>query len=179
MSTMLNLIWNVRALNFLAFVATAIAMLVAIFYFQGYLGLAPCPLCVFQRIGMMGAGAFFLVAAIHNPGKTGLRVYNGLGFLFTLFGGAIAARHIWIQSLPEDKVPACGPDLAYMLDAFPFTQMVTTVLQGSGECAEVQWSFIGLTIPGWVLVTFVLMGVYQLLQMWKGDFTARQQWASK
>mgnify|MGYP000004705575 CR=1 FL=1 len=168
---MLRSLWNIRAINFIAFASTIIALLVAIFYFQGYLGLTACPLCIFQRIGMLGAGAFFLLAAIQGPGQFGLRVYALIGLIPSLFGAGIAARHIWIQSLPADKVPACGPDLAYMMEAFPFQKMITTVLRGSGECAEVQWSLLGLSIPGWVLVVFAVMIIFQLLQLWKGDFT--------
>lgn len=155
----------------MAFSSTILALLVAIFYFQGYLGLTACPLCIFQRIGMLGAGFFFLLAAIHGPGKRGLRFYALLGLIPSLFGASIAARHVWLQGLPADEVPACGPDLAYMMEAFPFQKMITTVLRGSGECADIQWSLMGLTIPGWVLVVFIVIIAFQLLQLWKGDFT--------
>lgn len=168
---MLRSLWNVRALNLLAFASTVTALLVAIFYFQGHLGLTACPLCIFQRVGMLTAGLFFLLAGLHNPGKVGLRLYAFFGLLASTFGASVAGWHVWIQNLPADKVPACGPDLAYMMETLPFQTIVTTVLRGSGECAEVQWSLLGLTIPGWVFVVFVVMIVFQLLQIWKGDFT--------
>lgn len=166
-------IWNLRVLNLLAFISTIMAILIAIFYFQKYLGLTACPLCIFQRIGMLGAGLFFLIAGLHNPGQTGIRIYAFLGLIPSLFGAAIAGRHLMIQNMPADEVPACGPDLAYMMEAFPFQKMITTVLRGSGECADVQWSLLGLTIPGWVLVVFIFIIGFQLMQLWKGNFIRR------
>ena len=163
---------SLRVLNILVFVSTILALLIAIFYFQGYLGLTACPLCIFQRAGMLGAGLIFLIAGLHNPGKLGLRIYALLGLIPSVFGAAIAGRHIWIQSLPADQVPACGPDLAYMMEAFPFQQMISTVLRGSGECADIQWSLLGLSIPGWVLVVFAMIILFQLAQLIKGDFLA-------
>lgn len=160
---------SLRILNLFAFLSTVLGILIAIYYFQGYLGLTACPLCIFQRVGLIGAGLFFLLAAIHNPGSTGIRIYALLGLIPSLFGAGIAIRHIMIQNMPADEVPACGPDLAYMMEAFPFQKMITTVLRGSGECADIQWSLLGLTIPGWVLVTFIFVILFQLLQLWKGD----------
>jgi disulfide bond formation protein DsbB len=169
----LEKLWRIRTVNFAAFLIAAGAMLIALFYFQEYLQLAPCPLCVFQRVGMIGAGLMFLLLVIHNPGTVGLRIYNVLGLLASGFGAAIAIRHIWLQNLPEDQVPACGPDLAYMMEAFPFQKMITMVLRGSGECADAQWSLLGLSIPGWTLVVFVILILLQLAQIWKGDFTRK------
>jgi len=162
--------FSLRTLNLFAFLSTVLGILIAIYYFQGYLGLTACPLCIFQRVGLMGAGLIFLLAGLHNPGSTGIRIYALIGLLPSLFGAGIAYRHIMIQNMPEGEVPACGPDLAYMMEAFPFQKMITTVLRGSGECADVQWSLLGLTIPGWVLVTFVVVILFQLLQLWKGNF---------
>ena len=165
--------WNIRVLNLTAFLATVVAMATALLYFQGHLGLTACPLCIFQRVGMIGAGIVFLIAGLHNPGRIGLRLYALIGLIPTVFGAFIAARHLWIQTLPPDQVPSCGPDLAYMMQNFPLQQVITTVLKGSGECAEIQWSLFGLTIPGWVLVVFVVLILFQLLQLVKGDFTKR------
>ena len=103
---------------------------------------------------VIGLGSVFLLAAIHNPYPLGRRIYAGLLGLIALIGLAIAGRHVWIQNLPPDQVPACGPGLDYMLEVFPLTEALTMVFQGSGECAEVLWSFLGLTIPGWMLVVF-------------------------
>jgi disulfide bond formation protein DsbB len=128
-------------------------------YLQHVEGLEPCPLCVFQRVAFIALGLVFVVAALHGPGKTGAAVYALLGGLFALTGAGIAARHVWLQSLPPDQVPACGPGLSYMLEQYAVTRMLEKVLSGSGECAEAGWRFLGLTIPGWSLLWFVLLGV--------------------
>lgn len=123
-------------------------------YFQYVLYLDPCPLCIFQRVGYAAIGVACLAGALHNPGPTGRRVYAGLGILGALYGIGIAARHLWLQSLPPSEVPECGPGLDYMLDVLPFTEVLAKVFHGSGECAEVLWRFMGLSIPGWSLVAF-------------------------
>jgi protein dithiol:quinone oxidoreductase len=124
-------------------------------WLQYGLGLDPCPLCSVQRVAVIAIGVVFLVAAVHNPGRTGAAVYAVLVLLFGGFGIAVAARHVWIQSLPKDSVPACGMGLDYMLETMKFTDVVTKVLGGSGECAEEGWKFMQLAIPSWTLVFFV------------------------
>lgn len=120
-------------------------------------GLEPCPLCMLQRICVMAMGVVFLVATFHNPGRAGAGVYALLQLLIGGAGAAIAARQVWLQSLPKDQVPACGMGLNYMLETLPFTDAVRQVLEGSGECAEKSWEFLHLSIAGWTLVFFVAM----------------------
>jgi protein dithiol:quinone oxidoreductase len=122
----------------------------------------PCPLCIFQRIAFMVLGVVFLVAALHGPARTGAAVYGALLFTVALIGGAIATRHVWLQNLPKDQVPACGPDLKYMMSKFPLAEVIGKVLSGSGECAEAGWTFLGLTIAGWSLAWFVILGAFIL-----------------
>ena len=126
-------------------------------YLQYGAGLEPCPLCVFQRICVIGMGIVFLVAAIHNPGRTGATGYALLQLAIGGTGAGLAARQVWLQSLPKDEVPACGMGLNYMLDTLPLTDVVRKVLEGSGECAEKGWEFLHLSIAGWTLVFFVAM----------------------
>lgn len=116
--------------------------------------LDPCPLCVFQRMVFMVIGAVALVAALHNPGAAGRWVYAGLVALAGISGMAIAGRHVWLQNLPLDEVPDCGMGLNYMLDTLPFTEVLKEVFSGSGECAEIGWTFLGLTMPGWTFVWY-------------------------
>ena len=130
-------------------------MLIAWLYFQTWLGLNPCPLCMTQRIFVVAAGLVALAAFFHAPGQTGRRIYSVTGFLFSASGAGVAARHIWLQSLPADQVPACGPGLSYMFETLPFMQALEVLFQGDGNCADVVWSFLGLSIPGWTLVAFV------------------------
>lgn len=153
-----------RVINTLAFLATVVAMLFAL-YLQHYQHLEPCPLCIFQRVAVMFAGLFFLLAAIHNPASTGQRVYAALGGLGSIGGALIAGRHVWLQHLPADQVPACGPGLDYMLDVFPFQEVIATVLHGSGECAVVDWHWLGLSLPGWTLLMFLGLSAVSLFQL--------------
>lgn len=124
-------------------------------YLEHVEGLEPCPLCVFQRIAFIAIALIAFVAAIHNPQKLWHNIYSVLVAIAALIGGAIAARQVWLQHLPPDKVPECGPGLDYMLEAFPLGQALKMILSGSGECAEVQWSFLGFSIAAWSLAWFI------------------------
>jgi disulfide bond formation protein DsbB len=125
---------------------------------QHVLLLDPCPLCVFQRVAVISIGIIFLVAALHNPDGAGRIVYGVLLALAAGGGAAVAGRHAWLQQLPPDQVPSCGPGLDYMLDTLPFTEVLSNVFRGSGECAEIVWQFLGLSMPGWVLVWMIALG---------------------
>jgi len=123
-------------------------------FLEHSVGLEPCPLCVFQRIAYIVVGLFALIAAIHNPQKLFERIYTGLILITSLCGAGIAGRQVWLQHLPEDKIPECGPGLEYMLDTFPFTDALRMILSGSGECAEVNWTFLSFSIAEWSIVCF-------------------------
>ena len=125
---------------------------------QHVLLLDPCPLCVFQRVAVISIGIIFLVAALHNPAGAGRIPYALLLGLAAVAGASVAGRHAWLQQLPPDKVPSCGPGLDYMLETLPFTEVLGKVFRGSGECAEIVWQFLGLSMPGWVLVWMIALG---------------------
>jgi disulfide bond formation protein DsbB len=156
----------------LAGLLACIGAMLAVLYLQHYQGLEPCPLCVFQRVGVIVAGLFFFVALLHNPGVIGQRVYALLAASGIIGGGFVAARHVWLQNLPAEDVPACGPGLDYMLDVFPMQDVVNMVLHGSGECADIDWTLFGISLPGWSLIMFVGLGALVALQMAR-TFTAR------
>lgn len=122
----------------------------------------PCPLCMVQRVAFYLLAAVFLLGALHGPARRGIRVYGLTAFVVAALGAAVAARHVWLQSLPAHLVPSCGPGLEYMLKKFPLADVLTKVLMGSGECAEAGWKFLGLTIAGWSLLWLVLLGLYAL-----------------
>jgi protein dithiol:quinone oxidoreductase len=122
-------------------------------------GLEPCPLCAFQRIAVSVIGVILLVAFIHNPRNLGAAIYAGLVLVVAGGGGALAARHVWLQSLPKDQVPACGMGLSYMMESLPFVDVLKKVYAGSGECAEKGWEFLGLAIPGWTFVFFIAVTI--------------------
>ncbi|MGH1372055.1 MAG: disulfide bond formation protein B [Cellvibrionaceae bacterium] len=136
-------------------------------YFQYGMDMHPCPLCITQRIFVFAVGLFALIAAIHNPAALGRRLYAGLSIIAAAIGASISARHVWIQNLPEDQVPSCGPGLSYMFDNFPLQQAINLLLQGDGNCADVSWSLLGLTMPMWVAVAFAGMIVINLWQLWR------------
>jgi disulfide bond formation protein DsbB len=129
------------------------------YYLQYGMDLEPCPLCIIQRVCFAGMGLVFLVAIFHNPGRTGAAVYALLQLLIGGFGTAVAARQVWLQSLPKDQVPSCGMGLDYMLETLPLTETIRKVFEGSGECAEKAWVFLHLSIAGWALVLFIALVV--------------------
>ena len=132
-------------------------------YFQHVMQLEPCPLCIVQRGLVTVLALVMAAAAVHDPKGGGRRVYGALVAVFALAGTAVAGRHVYLQNLPPGQVPECGPGLGYILDVFPPGEALALILRGSGECAEVQWTFLGLSIPGWTLVAFAgftLMGLF-------------------
>lgn len=147
-----------RIVNFAGFAVCCGLMGFALFA-QHVLLLDPCPLCVFQRVAVISIGVIFLVAALHNPHGAGRIVYAVLLVVAAGAGAAVAGRHAWLQQLPPDQVPSCGPGLDYMLDTLPFTEVLSNVFSGSGECAEIVWQFLGLSMPAWVLVWMIAIGV--------------------
>jgi protein dithiol:quinone oxidoreductase len=129
-------------------------------YLQHVGGQDPCPLCIFQRVAYIALAAVFLVAALHGPARVGALVYGGVLLTIAAVGAALAARHVWLQHLPKDRIPECGPGLEYIMRKYSPFQILEKVLRGSGECAESGWSFLGLTIAGWSLVWFVVLGAF-------------------
>jgi len=146
-----------RSLNLAGLLCCA-ALLGYAWYVQGVLRIDPCPLCIFQRVGVAATGVLFLMAWLHSPNGWGARAYGVLIALAALLTMAIAARHVWIQHLPEGAVPVCGATLNYMLDVFPLSDVIRKVLTGSGECHAVSWSFLGLAMPTWVLIAAAGLG---------------------
>ncbi len=139
---------------FLGFAFCAVLLSVAA-YFQFVKELEPCPLCITQRVFVLGTGIVFLMATLHNPGPLGRRIYAGWATVLALAGAAVSARHVWLQNLPKEEVPACGPGLAYVFEHFPLSKTIKLLLSGTGECADVLWTFLGLSIPAWTLIAFL------------------------
>lgn len=145
---------------FLLAPAACVALLGYGYYLQYAGGLEPCPLCMVQRGFYYLVFGIFLLAAIHNPATLGSRIYCALGALFALGGVITAGRQVWLQHLPADQVPACGPDLGFMLENYPFARTISKLFAGSGECAKVDWTFLGLSIAEWSLAWFLLFVAY-------------------
>jgi len=149
---------NKRIFNLAGFLACAGMMGFAL-YAQYGLMLEPCPLCVFQRIATISLGLVFLIAALHNPGQLGSRVYAALVLLTAGFGAAVASWQVYMQNLPADKVPSCGPGFEYIMQNFAIFDALSLIFQGSGECAEIQWRLLGLSMPTWVIIGLGGLGI--------------------
>jgi protein dithiol:quinone oxidoreductase len=145
-----------------------VAMFGYAMYSQESNGLQPCPLCIFQRIAVVGLGGALLLAAL-LPQRA--RVVGNLSTvligLVALAGMGVSARHLYIQAQPAGSVPACGASLDYMWDVFPLADVLKKVLTGSGECAKIDWTFLGLSMPGWVLICIAMLGTLGVLANWR------------
>ncbi|RUR42341.1 disulfide bond formation protein B [Vreelandella populi] len=152
------------ALAGLAFCVLMMAVALGLEHIGGF---EPCPLCVFQRVAVIAAGVIFAVAAIHNPGgKVGAGIYGVLGLAAVGTGAFIAGRHVWLQSLPADQVPSCGPGLDYMMDVLPMRDVISMVLNSSGECAEIDFTLLGFSLPAWTLLGFAILALVPLRMVW-------------
>lgn len=153
-------------LIFLLGVAACATLVGAALALQHVMGLEPCPLCILQRIVIIAIAVPLLIGALHNPGRLGRRIYAGTTLVLAIAGAGLAGRHLWLQHLPPEQVPSCGPGLDYILETFPPGEALSLILQGSGECATVAWTFMGLSIPGWTLIAFfgfAALGILLLL----------------
>ncbi len=142
------------------------AMLGYALYTQYFGGLDPCPLCIFQRVAIAALGVGFLVAAA-LPARRWAGVLGAVVVaLPALAAIGVATRHVYIQSLPAGQVPACGATLDYMWEVFPVMDVLRRVLTGSGECGAIDWRFLGLSMPAWVLVCALVLGAWGVLANW-------------
>lgn len=148
-----------RLANLFGFLACA-GLLAYAYFAQFVLHLDPCPLCIFQRVGIFALGVVFLVAAAHDPKGAGRRVYAALIAAAALATIGVAARQLYIQHLPPGAVPSCGASLDFMLQVLPLKTVLMKVLSGSGECAKIDWRFLGLAMPAWVLISAAVLGVF-------------------
>ena len=151
----------------LIFLVCASLLAYAIFYLQGKLYLDPCPMCILQRYFFIAVGAVALLGAIHDPDFRGRRVYGGIIGLFALGGAGIAARHIWVQYFPPASGGCAAGDLDYLVNTFSLAQALPKIFAGTGECSEVKWRFLALSIPEWALLwflAFILFGLFALLK---------------
>ncbi|NRA41174.1 MAG: disulfide bond formation protein B [Pseudomonadales bacterium] len=125
------------------------------YYLQYVKDLEPCPLCMTQRIAFYAVAIISLAALISPKSQFIQHFWAAFGGIFALLGAAVAGRQIWLQSLPEDQIPACGPSFEFIIDRFPLSEAISILLKGTGDCAEKVWSFLGLNIPDWSLLAFI------------------------
>lgn len=148
--------------HFASIAFTCAALLAYAYYVQFQLFIDPCPLCILQRVAFLAVGLVALVAAVHGPRASARKVYGMLAMVSAAVGAGIALQHVRLQNLPPDQVPACGPGLNYMIDTLPLAAALKKAFTGSGECAQVDWTFLGLSMPTWTLVWFVILGAWAL-----------------
>ena len=164
----MRLLTTYRNLQVFLVIMAVIGMSFALFFLQRYMGFSPCPLCIFQRIGLMIMGGFALIAAIFDPKSKIVRLLLWLGSLAGIgWAAVVAGRHVWLQHLPADQVPSCGPGLDYWLDTLPMQQVLKEVFAGSGECASIEWTFMGLSIPEQSLILFSILILVHVLILWR------------
>lgn len=135
------------------------------YYLQYVEGLEPCPLCITQRFFLFTSGCLGLIAWLHNPSALGTKLYSATGSLLAVAGAGFASRQLYLQSLPADQAPACGPSIDFIFQTFPLMDALSILLRGDGNCAEVAWRFLGLSIPGWTVITFSCLALAWLLQL--------------
>ena len=158
--------WTFRAQYALG-AAICAALIGFALYVQHGLFMMPCPLCILQRIAFAGMGVFFLLGALIGGNPRWLRrLWALLVGVFAAAGAGIAIWHVRMQYLPPSEVPSCsGMDIGYMLEAFPMQKVIDMIFTGSGECAKIDWSFLGLSMPTWTLAWYLILGVAAL---WAG-----------
>ncbi|WP_374471873.1 disulfide bond formation protein B [Arenimonas sp.] len=160
--------WTFRSQFLTGFLLCA-ALLAYALYVQFGMLMLPCPLCILQRLAFAAMGIVFLVGGLHSPkGRVGRGVYGLLAFVAAAAGAGVAGRHVWLQSLPASEVPLCtSMGLDYMVEAMGPLKALSSVLAGSGECAKVDWTFLGLSMPAWTLAWFVGLGLGALWAAWR------------
>jgi protein dithiol:quinone oxidoreductase len=163
---------TVRTINFLNF-GICCGLIFFAYYLQEVANLHPCPLCVLERLIFAILSLVFLLMGIHNPQKKGLQIYGIIILFFTLLGMFFAGRHLWLQSQPNALGEICVPGVSYLLKSLPLSQAIKVMFLGSADCAKVNWSFLGLSIPGW---TFLFFDVFALvsLSLIKGLFVGNR-----
>jgi len=170
---MIKFLLERRTGNLLGFVACA-AMLAFGYYLQFAVKLEPCPLCILQRLGLAAVGVAFLIAAIHHPaGRLAAGIYAGAISLFAIAGAAVATRHVWLQHVPEDQRPSCGPGLDYLVSTFGPIGSISRILRGSGECGKIDWTLLSFSIPEWTLAAFIAMAAWAIFLATRDESTPR------
>ncbi|MGE0384716.1 MAG: disulfide bond formation protein B [Gammaproteobacteria bacterium] len=148
---------DARRLPFAVIAAGCAALLAYGFHLQFVQFQEPCPMCILQRYFYMLAMLFCLAGAVHGARGRARAVHAALVAAASLGGGGVAARQVWLQHLPPDRVPECGPGLDFMLQIYPWHEAILKAFKGTGDCALVTWTFLGLSIAEWSLACFALM----------------------
>lgn len=163
--------WALEGRRPYAVIALAwIGLLGYAYYAEFVMGLEPCPLCMLQRLGFMGVLFVALIALAHGPKTLGRRLYAIPMVVSAGWGVTTSYRHLWLQSLPADEVPDCGPGLEFMQSyGYTWTEILTEAFTGAGQCAEIDWVFLGLSMPAWTLIWYVALMVFVVATLFWGQ----------
>lgn len=167
----MNSIFSGRSVSLMGLALGIISMVFAIGYLQMIEYLAPCSLCILDRAVVIGLCVVFGLALLHNPVRTGRKIYATLAGILSLTGIGICARHIWLQNQPKGEAPECGAGFWHLFETMPLMSFFDTIFNSTGDCADIQWQFLGLSLPEWTLVLFV---VFLLLSLAMFFTTGRQ-----
>ena len=147
-------------------IAASCALLMGYAFFAQYvLGYQPCMLCMVQRVFVSAVGVVALVAFLHGPRQFGMRIYAVLATLCAVGGAYIAGRHVYLQQLPPEQLEGCAPSFEYALSNYDALKFLKTIFIRDQDCGVIDWTFLGLSMPGWVFLCFVVLGVGAL---WAG-----------
>ena len=154
-----------RIINFAQALGCLTLITIAVAYFENTLKLEPCYLCMIQRGVIIIIGMICVLAVVHNPRQFGQRVYASLSIIMVIIGIYFSGKQLWLQSLPESELPSCGIPVKHLFDNFSITEVITMLLSGDGNCAEVKWQLMGFSMPGWVMFCFAVFGVIGIIQL--------------
>lgn len=161
LNTLYKTLFSGRTAYFVGFVVSFGLVALAL-WIQTTNSLEPCPLCISQRIVFMALGTLFLLAAIFNPKNIG-RLFFALLQVGTALGGAgVAVRHWWLQAHKESMIADCGVGFDYMFENFPLQKALTLVFKGTGDCAAIDWTLFGITLPQLAFIAFVGLAAFAI-----------------
>ena len=142
----------------------SLGMMSVALFMEHFLQLKPCILCYMQRGAVILIGVISAIGLMINSKNINLyKVMISSVVVCVFSGAALSTRQLYLQSLPADLVPSCAPDIDYLFSTLPFLEVLILAFSGDGNCAEVLWSFMGISIPGWLLIGFVCIAVYCFL----------------
>lgn len=151
----------------LVIAAASIGSVLIAAFIEPFASMNPCPMCMMQRALYLAVGVFAILTLITVKHTITKSIFASIGLICATIGTAVAGRQVWLQHLPAEEVPACGPPLEYMLEVFPLLEVVQHALMGTGDCAEVQWQWLGLSIPGWSIVLFLGLALGNILILFR------------
>ena len=163
---MLDLLFSDNRRIFVLLGTTSLALIIVALLFEHILLLEPCLLCYAQRACVYLVILLSLVGFLHkNQSLIIFRSYIGLTIAIIICGISLSIRQLYLQNLPPELVPTCGPDIDYLFETLPILEVFMLAIRGDGNCAEVLWSFLGISIPGWLLVAFMALFIYAMVSL--------------